>query len=366
MQPGRVLHLAVTTDGKPLAGATVSFGISDLPEDYKTDDSGKVTIGALPSAPMVVSVTGGNKAKVMKNVNLASSAETSLEVSLADGGSVSGKVLDAQGKPVAGCGINAYPGTDGTPIAYVQSADGSYKIENLPLVGKIRMYATRTSYAPYSQWIDLSAAQRDRSFDIKLDLKPPGGSVEGTVVDANDKPLSDAIVTCYDLGSDDSHHVKTDAAGHFRIDNIESQRNLGPQITARAKGWAPMVVSVAPGTAQAGDAGDQMTEKGHGIERAGGGREASADQRGVCVRGRKSVSHADRRPDCDRCAGTISFSINRCRQPIRFDFYAEGYFGAAKATGDGWNRAGGHRDAGDGDDRRHGGGCGNESGDWEV
>jgi hypothetical protein len=85
---------------------------------------------------------------------------------------VSGQVLDAQGKPLAGATVTVLKAGEETPKKQVSGADGGFKFDSLPsgvYIGAVTM----DGYAPVTcRGIRLVAGQSRR---LEIKLQPTGG-----------------------------------------------------------------------------------------------------------------------------------------------------------------------------------------------
>lgn len=270
VMPGRTLKATVTSaaDGKPIAGARLHFPSGDLGHAFTTDDAGTVTMEAIAPGTWRVEATAPGKAKVMKEVNVAAAPETAIEFALADGGAVFGKVTGPEGKPLERARINVYPGDSGSPTGYVETGpDGAYRLDHLPLGQEQRLYVAHDQSHDKYERVTLTRDRRERELNVSLPARAAGGSVAGTVVDLQDNPIADAQIFHGSLSGRNVKPVTTDAAGRFRLDGIDVRPRAVPeQITVRAKGWAPRVISVEPGTAAApSQVTVRLTEPGHRV-----------------------------------------------------------------------------------------------------
>lgn len=304
MRPGRIIRVNVTSaaDGKPIGGALLHLTWTDTVADFKTDATGHVSIEALTPESWQLEATAPGKAKVIKSINLASATEVAADFSLSDGGSLSGKVTETDGKPARGVGLNVYPGDTGIPTDYVTTADdGTYKLDNLPLEQRCRLLLTDGNGSGADTWenITLSAAHRKQELNVALKPKPIGLSVSGTVVDPDGKPVAGARVMYYGDRFVAVTTVRTDPNGAFRLSGIQPFDGVPEQIIVRADGWAPVAVAVEQlqASSAAAPLAVRLTEKGHRIAgrvendkgkpiegaRVEAGSEAAPDRRGVSM-----------------------------------------------------------------------------------
>ncbi len=270
LHPGKIIRATVTSDdgGMPIMGATVRLVRVDALPDATTDADGHASIQAITADSCDIEAFAPGKAKLSKTVTFTSGTEIAVDFALAEGGSLLGKTTDASGLPLAGIGINVYPGNSGTWIGYVQSgADGSHVLDHLPLNQSYRVLFDSDEYANDWETFELSSAKRQVELNVRIKPKPEGGSVIGTVVDATGNPLAAAHITYSGHSSTYVKHVPAEANGGFRVDGIEFSPTMPSQIIVRAEGWAPVAVNIdQPGTkAEPAQVSACMREKGHTI-----------------------------------------------------------------------------------------------------
>ena len=290
LRPGRTIRATVTSaiDGKPIAGALLHLTWTDTVPDFKTDATGHAVIEALTPETWQVEATAPGKMKVVKLANLATAAENTVDFSLPDGGSLSGKVTDIHGKPAANVGVGVYAGYIGIPGSVRTAADGTYRLDNLPLDQACRILFEEGAYAVDWKTVTLTVTQRQRELNVTLQPKPIGLSVSGTVLDLDGKPIVGARVMYYGQSSKSSNDVttvRTDSTGAFRVNGIQTFGDVPEQIIVRADGWVPKVVSVEqPETKDAPvQLAVRMTERGHRITGRVENEEGPADQRRLRV-----------------------------------------------------------------------------------
>jgi protocatechuate 3,4-dioxygenase beta subunit len=139
----------------------------------------------------------------------------------------------------------------------------------------------------------------------------------------SNKPLGGAAITYYGSGSDSVHGVKSDAAGHFRLDGIEPSGVFSPQISIRAAGWAPQVISMDSISSKPLTV--RMTEKGHHLA----GRVVDKDHQPIA----NARVYAGGRGLPNRTGGVKStdaqgrFAFDSLPAKLRFEVTADGFSG---------------------------------------
>jgi protocatechuate 3,4-dioxygenase beta subunit len=324
------LHITVTseTDGTPISGATLHLGIRAHPlADAHTDAQGSLTVESLPPGSCTVKATAPRKAKVTKVINLDAATDNTVSFTLPAGGSVSGKVTDDKGNPVAGMGVDVYI-VMGRQTDYVETnSEGIFKSDHLPLMESLRVVVNGDdTHMRNLGHVLLWPSQPHGTLNLVLKSKPPGGSVAGTVVDGDGKPIAQAQITYQGISSTTQPIVKTDATGDFRLDEMQYPR-LPIDIFVRADGWAPMTVTIAQtGTKEApAQVAVRMSERGHHIT----GR--VVDAAGEPIKSVRVTAHVINRGYFYEFTSMVTtgadgrFSFDSLPANGTFDFRARGY-----------------------------------------
>jgi RNA polymerase sigma factor (sigma-70 family) len=327
MRPGIQVRVKVLDqkNGQPIAGARVRLIWTDTDRDRTTDVRGEVELPALTAETWHIEASARDHAAVTRIVNLANGQPASLELQLAPGGSVAGRVTGEDGKPLAKVGINVYPADDGSPLDYVESdADGRYRFDHLHLGQPLKLYAAKLDYLPQTPSFSIDAAQRAARLDIVLKKRPHGGSVQGVVTGPEGKPVAGAEIINQGGSSNEVRKTKTDERGKYLLDDVYSD-SIGHQLVVRARGLAPDRVEFRPGAADQPAEVNIKLAPGHTIK----GR--VVDEAGKPVRGAfVFYAHGDA-PDGRFLGGHVvtdahgRFQLDSLAADTPFSFRAEGY-----------------------------------------
>lgn len=188
----------------------------------QTDAAGEARFLALPPrAYRLISDRG----MLGELVEVRAGETVELEYEIEAGLDLSGIVIDAAGAPVADASIEV--GTHGANIHDAEvvarsGSDGRFLVRSAPrrcVVG-----ARAAGFAASA--VRLVTGRAGNRADVTLELKEPGGVIEGTVVDAQGAPIAGAVVVAGDgairvfTGRDPMPPmpalVRTDAEGRFR------------------------------------------------------------------------------------------------------------------------------------------------------
>jgi beta-lactamase regulating signal transducer with metallopeptidase domain len=328
LHTGREVHATVTSAGdeKAIAGATIHVPWGMTVGDVTTDAGGQATIEGLTAESWIVEATAPGKAKVRKTINLTAESK-SVTFALPDGAVLSGKMTDSAGRPAAEVGINVAPRDDGNATEYLKTgADGAYRFDHLLPGKEYSVLVAGGGFDTVIQRVTLSPTEWQRELNITLHPKPPGGSVAGTVLGLDGKPVAKAKIVYPGHGSDDVQTVYTDAKGAFVLNGIAPMGDVPEQLAIRVKGLAPLLVDLQrTGTREEpAPLVVQMKEAGHTV----GGRfvdEAGKPVAGVLVETTNSwprtllygeSTHSDREG---------RFHLDSLRAQSSFDISAAGY-----------------------------------------
>ncbi len=261
----------VMAGDKPVAGAevwllaTVRLVWADVKQDYLTDASGAVLINGLTCEDWTIEALAKGFAVDRQAVKLSGTDTASVTAKLVPGMELFGVVRDEAGKGLSDVAIAALPsGSNGEAIDYMKTdADGKYRFEYLPIAG-LKLRLSKEGYLRLSSDVAMIAAPGGRQeLNLTLPRRPDGGSVRGTVVDEDGKPVADALVVSGGPSSKEARETTTDAQGRFRLDDVftEPRRSL----SIKAKRFAPQQLGFKPGDREHPAELNVTLAKGHRI-----------------------------------------------------------------------------------------------------
>jgi protocatechuate 3,4-dioxygenase beta subunit len=221
---------------RPPAGEEPSFDLEDERSGTVTGPDGRFEIRDLPPGPFELAVRGRGYAP-LRVPGLAipeGAGATDLgTVILAPGVAVEGRVVDAQGQPVAGAEVTLGESSDHMPAflalnlesspAAVSGADGFFRIEDRAAGETVDLLARRTGYAPAG----VPGVRVPPELPVRIVLTP-SLAVEGRVVDQDGEPVASAMVIAFpaDLMSGSMTDAQqpgnalSDTEGRFRIEGM--------------------------------------------------------------------------------------------------------------------------------------------------
>ncbi len=184
----------VNEPGEPVGGAEVFAGRAPYMSNRiktKTDAEGRYTIENVIEGESFVIVKGKGYGAEMQRVRIGRDKDIQLDFTLKPGKGIAGKVLDADGKPIAGVHIavgawyNSRPIHD-TTIWAQTDADGHFRFANLPEIKDTVLNAAvmKDGYSRIDGII-ITPGSTDMEFVMRS-----SGKIAGKVVDAHTtKPI---------------------------------------------------------------------------------------------------------------------------------------------------------------------------------
>jgi hypothetical protein len=214
----RIRGKVVTKTGEPVEDASITaqtVGGAGARQDGWSGDSsardGAYELAGLKpgSYKLEVSADRGIAPKDGYKVDVVAGATVDQDLVLDDGGTIKGTVVDSEGKPVSGVSVRAWP-VSGGGMRFMSWGDadnksdeaGAFSIDSLR-PGDYRVMAQRgwrdqlrkpgtTDDAKQGEKVSVRANQ---AATVKLVVESQSGTIKGTVVDAEGKPVADAFVS---------------------------------------------------------------------------------------------------------------------------------------------------------------------------
>jgi protocatechuate 3,4-dioxygenase beta subunit len=256
LRPGAALEVRVGAleDGRPIPGARVGLRAEDDRTEL-TDAAGLARFSGVAPGFVVVAVQATGRSPVQRPVSVPESTRTPVrvEVSLARGAPVQGRVLETGGGPVAGARVLAEPSADVFGLAEpdqdgaTTDAEGRFAFEALA-PGSYRFGASHPDHPPADSGTVQVEAGRPTP-EVRIELAG-GGRISGRVVDEGGRGVPYAQVRV--AAAESSPYRRTfggtrvrqalgDADGAFRFQGLPRTRL---QLAAQAEGASSDVLPV--------------------------------------------------------------------------------------------------------------------------
>ena len=226
LRPAAKVTVTVTTsDGKPVDGASVELRGTDYQK--ATAAKGSAVFAQVVPGGYQVAAWADGFARTFTWIQ-AGSGETAAKLVLARGAPVSGRVVDGDGKGVAGARVTFHGASDWSQQAderydaATSGPDGKFEFSALP-AGSFRFAAAHPQFAPGSSpLVTLDGTTARGGITIALD---PGATVRGRVVDAQQQPVASArvrigITSKRGIIFEPPRQAYSDAEGKFEIQGL--------------------------------------------------------------------------------------------------------------------------------------------------
>ena len=214
--------------GNPLAGVKVEVKPSGR-EGAVTDASGRFEAAWDPASWRPQSTTFVLVARDLTR-NLAEAVDLEeqpgdLDVKLRPGLTITGAVLDQEGKPLPGARVRIMlRGSNwGSTLGRGElpaGPDGKFEVKALPAERKYQVTALADGYGKQDVQVNDSDIKDNRYDAGRLQLPLANLSITGVAVDPNDKPVAGASISGYGEGQPDLFNIETDAEGKFTIKGV--------------------------------------------------------------------------------------------------------------------------------------------------
>lgn len=192
-----------------------------------------------------------------KTVTVAAGAVTAYDLTVPRGATLTGRVLDASGKPVADRCPQVYLGRTTTYLPTAggcSAADGMYTVTGVPPT-KVTLdvpggwnndtWAAHGATQRHARLIPLVAGQTTTIADIRLIA---GREATGRVTDAQGHPLEGIVVGPYytpRAGGAEGNHAITDADGYYELTNLTDSSTSLVAWDLQGR-WAPVWTGGSP------------------------------------------------------------------------------------------------------------------------
>lgn len=192
---GSVRGAVFSPEGIPVARAHIAIDYAGAPNETWSSDDGSFSLSGLPldarGIALRASITGLHETYRELPTLTAAQAECVVEITLNQGLTLSGIVVDEAGRPVADAALYL-DWREWAPVSHT-GTHGMFALSGIPDSAEV-LTARGSGYAPTS--IELSTVGHEKLISLKLILKR-GITVSGTVLSLEGHPLEGATI-CID------------------------------------------------------------------------------------------------------------------------------------------------------------------------
>ncbi len=244
-QPGTPCRGRVVDEaGRPVADAAVEAQVAGLFEPLTaTSDAAGAFALVLPGEAARFFARAPGHAQPAPVERAYGGAPFELVLELARAGELKGRVLDPRANGFAGVRVEALPVAGGAAVTATTDRAGRFRFPSL-LPGAYRCRAVATGYVPAEAGpLELRPGEVRDLGDLRL---ARGRELRGRVLDEAGAPVAGARVEYGPAGGALGDHVLSDERGTFVIEGLAGEPL---DVRARAEGYRPATLRVAPGSA---------------------------------------------------------------------------------------------------------------------
>jgi uncharacterized protein (DUF2249 family) len=221
---GSIAGRLVNERGEPVKGASVALRgkgrLAGRGLGSRTFQTSDFVWDELPPVVAHLRITArGYRAKTLEDISIASGQTTEMgEIVLDQGRTLSGRVFDGKGAPIAQAGVVARLTGTYDQVGEMSDAQGQFSIGGL-LSGTTDVEASATGYAPLSTKVEITSDADPEPLRLVLDK---GGLVQGTVRTRRGQAVTAAVVTLSPktVRPTWSRRATTDARGAFELKDL--------------------------------------------------------------------------------------------------------------------------------------------------
>lgn len=230
-EAGRIEVLARSEEGEPIASARVSVwcdggpGVTSFRSESETDESGTAAFEGVPRASVSVLARAPPRAHARRRVDLASDSEVRIELVLARGRAIRGRVTSAAGGlPIAGARV----GSKALGFA-IADAEGRYEIAGIaPTASSWGIGAVAAGFAPRFLYVEVSQGDVELDFGLEVGVALTGRVVDGagTAVPGAAVAAGARLATAAFTGETLTLEAFSGPDGRFAIDPVHPQSSV--------------------------------------------------------------------------------------------------------------------------------------------
>ncbi len=209
------------SDGEPMPRAEVSIGESGSLAHFETytDKSGLYEFADLPPGQLSIRATRESHGEASGSLDSISGAALRWDAQLAQGLVLTGRIVDADGKPVDGyLRVHTMDRRDRWFGAADANAEGEFVVSNLPEGKKLEVEVRARDYQT-RRYLDVDPHAGELVAELSR-AAPRTAHVRGVVLDPDGKPVVDATVAAYSETDPDNNGSSSECdkdTGAFEI-----------------------------------------------------------------------------------------------------------------------------------------------------
>ncbi|MFA6027505.1 MAG: carboxypeptidase regulatory-like domain-containing protein [Patescibacteria group bacterium] len=185
--------------------------------------SSDYTVSAAGTYNMTISKTGYFTKQITTGTTIVDEQDTSLDITLTDGSTISGQVLDANGAPISGATVTAVK-SGGTTYTGTTDSSGQYTAQifdtypyNGTAVGTYTVTASKSGYISYAKALTIEEDGTAATKNYTLQL---GGTITGYTYKKNGTtPLETVTISATD-GLGNTYTTTSGADGFYSITSL--------------------------------------------------------------------------------------------------------------------------------------------------
>jgi protocatechuate 3,4-dioxygenase beta subunit len=252
--PGATISGVVRDEsGQPVKGALVrvqpeSFG-PYMPPTERTDASGRFALGGLEAGNYLLVAREGPRPPAVQSVSVEARGESTVELTLREGGFLTGRLVDGAGRATAGrVRLSSVEGTAlnmllQNLVEAEAGADGRFVLGPVP-PGELVVQASGPGYAPRD--VETTLAGRTQATDLGDVVLDAGPSIRGVVQDRQGVGVAGASLQAFTRGPAPPAEAESDESGAFVLAGLPATGMVELQVYA--PGYARMRQSFTVGS----------------------------------------------------------------------------------------------------------------------
>jgi len=216
----------LTPTGRPATSARVTLRQAMTPDrmiaievagSARTDGDGHYRLEGVPPGPQSISADQSGFQRAVRDLEVRP-GENRLDLRLGEGFELSGRVVDAGGRGLAGAAVGVHSSTPGVVRDDTSGPDGTFAFSGLD-AGRYSVSATKTGYSAARREVEIAGG----AGNVELRLDHGGGAIAGRILGIAAAELSRVDVSAMKRPLDTTDSIKqgrADAAGTYRIDGV--------------------------------------------------------------------------------------------------------------------------------------------------